>query len=102
MTEPRIEGAVTRADGAVRRGLGDLTGDAKLQLEGRLKEAQRKALDAWGRTLDGLGGLVEKAPAAYQDRARQGLDFARRKPLLTTGVLAGAAALLVGMLARRR
>lgn len=101
MTDQRIEGAVTQADGAARRGLGDLTGDTKLQLEGRLKEAQGKALDAWGRAIDGLDGLVERAPAQYQGRARQGLDFARRKPLLTTGILAGAAVLL-GSLARRR
>lgn len=101
MTDQRIEGAVTQAEGGVRRGLGDLTGDTKLQLEGRLKDVQGKALDAWGRAIDGLDGLVERAPAQYQDRARQGLDFARRKPLLTTGILAGAAVLL-GSLARRR
>ncbi|SRR5690606_24248385 len=102
MTEQRLEGAATQAEGRVQNGLGRLTGDGKLQLEGRMKEVQGKALDAYGRVIDGLDGLVERAPEQYRGRARQGLDFARRKPLLTTGILAGAALLLGGLGRRRR
>ncbi len=101
MTDQRIEGAATRLEGKVQSGLGRLTGDARLQLDGRLNEVKGKALDAYGRVIDGLDGLVEKAPPEYQGRARQGLDFARRKPLLTTGIVAGLAVLL-GSLGRRR
>jgi len=101
MTDQRIEGAATELEGNVQNGLGRLTGDSKLQLDGKLNEVKGKALDAYGRVIDGLDGLVEKAPAQYQDRARQGLDFARRKPLLTTGIVAGLAVLLGG-LGRRR
>ena len=101
MTDQRIEGTVTELEGKVRNDLGRLTGDAKLQLDGRLNEVKGKALDAYGRVIDGLDGLVEKAPLEYQDSARQGLDFARRKPLLTTGIVAGLAILLSG-LGRRR
>ena len=101
MTDQHIEGAATELEGKARNGLGRLTGDAKLQLDGRLNEVKGKALDAYGRVIDGLDGLVEKAPVQYQDKARQGLDFARRKPLLTTGIVAGLAVLL-GSLGRRR
>lgn len=101
MTDQRIEGAATELEGKARNGLGRLTGDSKLQLDGKLNEVKGKALDAYGRVIDGLDGLVEKAPTQYQDRARQGLDFARRKPLLTTGIVAGLAVLLSG-LGRRR
>ncbi|MBU1526035.1 MAG: CsbD family protein [Alphaproteobacteria bacterium] len=101
MTDQRIEGAATELEGNVQNGLGRLSGDSKLQLDGKLNEVKGKALDAYGRVIDGLDGLVEKAPAQYQDRARQGLDFARRKPLLTTGIVAGLAVLLSG-LGRRR
>jgi len=101
MTDQRIEGAATELEGNVQNGLGRLTGDSKLQLDGKLNEVKGKALDAYGRVIDGLDGLVEKAPAQYQDKARQGLDFARRKPLLTTGIVAGLAVLLSG-LGRRR
>ncbi len=102
MTDQRIEGLATQAEGKVQSGLGKLTGDSKLQLEGALNEAKGKALDAYGRVIDGLDGLVDKAPAQYQDHARKGLDFARRKPLLTTGILAGAAILLSNLGGRRR
>ena len=101
MTDPRIEGAATQAEGQVQNGLGRMTGDSKLQLEGKINEVKGKALDAYGRVIDGLDGLVEKAPVQYQGRARQGLDFARRKPLLTTGIVAGLA-MLLGGLGRRR
>lgn len=101
MTDQRIEGAADTLTGQTRNGLGRLTGDSKLQFEGRLNEVKGKARDAYGRVIDGLDGLVEKAPAQYQDKARQGLDFARRKPLLTTGIVAGLAVLLSG-LGRRR
>jgi uncharacterized protein YjbJ (UPF0337 family) len=101
MTDQRIEGAADTATGKVQSGLGRMTGDSKLQLDGRLNEVKGKARDAYGRVIDGLDGLVDKAPTQYQDKARQGLDFARRKPLLTTGIVAGLAVLLGG-LGRRR
>ena len=101
MSEQRIEGAATGVNGKTQSGLGRLTGDAKLQLDGRLNEVKGKALDAYGRVIDGLDGLVEKAPADLREPARTGLDFARRKPLLTTGIVAGLALLLSG-LGRRR
>lgn len=102
MTDQRIEGTALQTEGQVQNGLGHMAGDSKMQLDGRLKEVKGKALDAYGRVIDGLDGLVEKAPAQYQGRARQGLDFARRKPLLTTGIVAGLAVLLGGLGGRRR
>jgi uncharacterized protein YjbJ (UPF0337 family) len=102
MTDQRIEGLATEIEGKAQNGLGRLTGDSKLQFDGKLNEVKGKALDAYGRVIDGLDGLVEKAPVQYQDKARQGLDFARRKPLLTTGILAGAAILLSSLGGRRR
>ena len=101
MTDQRIEGVATELQGKTQNGLGRLTGDSKLQVEGKLNEVKGKALDAYGRVIDGLDGMVDKAPADLRDPARKGLDFARRKPLLTTGILAGAAVLL-SSLGRRR
>ncbi|HVL42006.1 MAG TPA: CsbD family protein [Brevundimonas sp.] len=101
MTDQRIDGAATELEGKAQSGLGRLTGDSKLQLDGKINEVKGKALDAYGRVIDGLDGLVEKAPVQYQDKARQGLDFARRKPLLTTGIIAGLAILLGGVGRRR-
>lgn len=94
MTDQRIEGAVTELEGKAQSGLGRLTGDAKLQVEGGLKEAKGQVQNAYGRVIDGLDGIADRAPEDLREPAKKGLDFARRKPLLTTGILAGAALLL--------
>ena len=73
--------------------LGRLTGDSKLQMDGKLNEVKGKALDAYGRVIDGLDGIADKAPVDIREPAKRGLEFARNKPLLTTGILAGAAIL---------
>jgi len=101
MTDQRIQGSAEALGGQVQNGIGRLTGDEQLQADGKFNEIKGKARDAYGRVIDGLDGLVAKAPVEYQDRARQGLDFARRKPLLTTGIVAGLAVILGG-LGRRR
>lgn len=101
MTDQRIESAADQIEGKVQNGLGRLTGDTRAQVEGKLKQAKGQALNAYGRVIDGLDGMVEKAPADLRESARTGLDFARRKPLLTTGIIASAAVLL-GALSRRR
>ncbi|WP_298125644.1 CsbD family protein [Brevundimonas sp.] len=101
MTDERIKGAAEQIAGKARNGFGRLTGDRSLQLDGRMEEYRGRARDAYGRVIDGLDGLVAKAPCRYQDTARKGLDFARRKPLLTTGLVAGLAVVLGG-LGRRR
>ncbi len=101
MTDERIEGAVTGANGKIKNGIGRLTGDTKLQLEGKFDEVKGKALDAYGRTIDKLETLSERAPADLREPVRTGLDFARRKPLLTTGILAGLAFILAGSGRRR-
>ena len=101
MTDQRIDGAADTLTGEAQSGLGRLTGDSKLQFEGKYNEYKGKAKDAYGRVIDGLDGLVEKAPAQYHESARKGLDFARRKPLLTTGIVAGLAILLGGVGRRR-
>lgn len=97
MTDQRIEGAFDQAEGKIKSGLGNLTGDTKLKVEGAAKEAGGRAKAAYGRVIDGLDGLADKAHPDLRDPAKKGLEFARNKPLLTTGILAGAAILLSGL-----
>ncbi len=101
MTDQRIEGVANEMEGKVQAASGRFAGDTKMQLEGRLKQARGQAQQAYGRVIDGLDGLVEKAPEQYRAHARSGLDFARRKPLVTTGIVAGLAILLAGAGRRR-
>jgi len=102
MTDPRIEGTATGMSGRLRNGVGRLTGDTKLQLEGRFDEVKGKALDAYGRAIDKLETLSDRAPADLREPVRTGLDFARRKPLVTTGIIAVLAFILAGSGRRRR
>jgi uncharacterized protein YjbJ (UPF0337 family) len=101
MTDERIEGAVTGVNGKLKSGLGNLTGDTKLQLEGKFDEVKGKALDYYGRAIDQLETLSDRAPEDLRGPVKTGLDFARRKPLLTTGILAGIAFLMAGSGRRR-
>ncbi|MCA3698800.1 MAG: CsbD family protein [Brevundimonas sp.] len=102
MTDPRIEGTATGISGKIKNGIGNLTGDTKLQLEGRFDEVKGKALDAYGRAIDKLETLSDRAPADLREPVRTGLDFARRKPLVTTGIIAVLAFILAGSGRRRR
>ena len=57
MTDQRIDGVASTLEGKTQSGLGKLTGDSKLQLDGKFNEVKGKALDAYGRVIDGLDGL---------------------------------------------
>ena len=101
MTDNRIEGAATGLNGKIKSALGNLTGDSKLQLDGKFDEIKGKALDTYGRAIHKLDQLSDRAPADLREPVKTGLDFARRKPLLTTGILAGLALLIAGSGRRR-
>jgi uncharacterized protein YjbJ (UPF0337 family) len=97
MTEERIEGNSTRLAGRLQEGLGALTGDGKLQVDGVIKQARGAAVDGYGRAVDALESNVGRLPANIQPQAKQVVSFARDKPLATVGILAA-----VGFLLTRR
>lgn len=101
MTDQRIEGTATQAGGKIQSSLGTLTDNPKLEIKGRLNQAKGKAQDLYGQAIDGLDRLVERAPSDIKEPARTGLEFARRKPLLTTAIVAGVGLLLAGAGRRR-
>jgi uncharacterized protein YjbJ (UPF0337 family) len=101
MTDDRIEGAASTLSGKLQSGLGRLTGDSKLQLDGKLAQAKGKYLDVYGKGIDKLDSLADKAPSDLQEPVRAGLDFARKKPFLTTAIVAGLGLLLAGAGRRR-
>lgn len=100
--DQRVEGAGTRALGRVQETVGKVTGDVGTEVRGRYNDVKGATIEGYGKALDSLGQLVERAPADFQEPARRGLDFARRKPLVTTGILAGVVALLLGAAGRSR
>jgi uncharacterized protein YjbJ (UPF0337 family) len=102
MTDQRIEGAATEFEGKAKNGLGELLGDSKLQLDGRLDQAKGAALNAYGQAMDKLDSFVEYAPPSVQGHARSTIAAARKRPLLTTAIVAGLGLLLLGGRRRRR
>ena len=52
--ENRVQGAYDQAKGAVKEGIGNLTGDQKLQSEGLADKAKGKAESAVGGAKDAL------------------------------------------------
>jgi len=61
MDKHRIEGMADQAKGAVKKGIGNLTGDAKLQAEGEADKLKGKAKNAVGGAKDALRDVVDKA-----------------------------------------
>ena len=54
MDEDRVSGAAKQAKGALKEGLGKMTGDAKLQAEGRGDKAAGKVQNAVGGAKDAI------------------------------------------------
>ncbi len=54
MDKDRIEGTAKQAKGAVKEGVGKLTGDAKLQAEGKADKAAGKIQNAVGGAKDAV------------------------------------------------
>ena len=54
MDKDRVKGAATRTGGKMKQAAGDMTGDTKMQTEGKMDQAKGKAQDAMGSIKDTL------------------------------------------------
>ena len=63
MDKDRIKGAANQAKGSIKQGIGELTGDAKLQGEGMADKAKGKVQSA-------VGGAKDAARDAVDDKDR--------------------------------
>ena len=61
MDKDRVSGAVDQAKGAVKDGIGKLTGDTKLQAEGKADKAAGKVESTVGGAKDGVRDAADKA-----------------------------------------
>ncbi len=61
MDKDRIEGMADQAKGAIKKGVGKVTGDAKLQAEGEADKMKGKAKNAEGGAKDAVRDAVDKA-----------------------------------------
>lgn len=59
MDKDRISGAANQAKGSIKKGVGELTGDQKLQAEGMADKAKGKAQSAVGGAKDAARDVVD-------------------------------------------
>ena len=93
--------AAETAEDIVRKG-GRWASDAADSVRSDLDEARGASLDAFNKAMDWLDVQAERAPENLQPRARQAIDAARQRPLLTTLGALGVGLLAVSALTRRR
>jgi uncharacterized protein YjbJ (UPF0337 family) len=60
MHKDRIEGAGKQARGAVKDAVGKMTGDAKLQADGKLDKAEGKVQDGVGKAKDAARDALKR------------------------------------------
>nr|WP_314433239.1 CsbD family protein [uncultured Brevundimonas sp.] len=100
MTDEQINGGAAQVQGKAQKAFGKLVGDQKLEVEGAYNDAKGKSLEQFGKAMDAVDRLVEKAPENYRPKAREVAAAAREKPLLTTLSVAGVGLLLAGLVSR--
>ena len=75
MDEDRVTGAINAAAGKVQGLAGDVTGDSKMQAEGRLNDLAGQAQNTYGRAKDTLRGTVD----AISEQARTAASSAQQQ-----------------------
>lgn len=54
MDKDRIKGTLKQAEGAIKENLGKLTGDASLEIDGKIEKAEGTLQTAFGKAKDAL------------------------------------------------
>lgn len=74
MDENRFEGAARKIGGKIEGGLGDLTGDSKLQAEGTMDKMAGSAQTMYGQAADTVRNVADRVASSGGDYGSQVLD----------------------------
>ena len=74
MDENRFEGAARKIGGKVESGIGDLTGDTKMQAEGTMDKVAGAAQNAYGQAADAVQNTADRVMSQGGDYGSQVLD----------------------------
>ncbi len=99
MNEDRIEGSATTLGGRAQKGLGDLTGDRKLQSDGLANQARGTGQNMFGGAQDALRSALDQAPPQVRETADRAIVAAKKSPILATLAI-GAAGLIFAKIFR--
>ena len=101
MTDQRIQTLGEDLSGQPANGFGGSFAERRQQAGEKLTQVKDGYLGVYGQAIDKLESLVPHAPAAVQEHARSTIAVARKRPLLTTAIVAGLGLLLLGGRRRR-
>jgi hypothetical protein len=76
-------------------GFSGALGERRRQAGEALTQAKDGYLGVYGQAMDKLEGLIPHAPEGVQETARTTIAAARKRPLLTTAIVAGLGLLLL-------
>lgn len=97
MVKDQFEGVANEGVGRVQSAVGELSGDGRTQLKGKITQAKGAAQKAYGDVRDRAQDALDRARSS--DLYDATVEFVREKPLL--GVAAGVAfGLLLGLALR--
>ena len=99
MNEDRIEGATTTLQGRFKSGVGDVTGDRKLQSEGLVDQARGTGQNMFGGAQDAFRSALNEDPPQVRETADRAIAAARKSPILAT-LAVGAAGLIFAKIFR--
>jgi uncharacterized protein YjbJ (UPF0337 family) len=77
MDENRVTGTAKNVAGKLEEGLGRATGDAKSEVQGKIKQAEGSAQDVYGQVKDSAGEAVtavRKFSDSLDDRIREYIE----------------------------
>ena len=94
MNEDRIDGAATTFTGRVEKGLGDLTGDRKLQADGLADQARGSGQNMFGGAQDALRSALDQAPPQVRETADRAIIAAKKSPFLASLAVAAGGLIL--------
>jgi uncharacterized protein YjbJ (UPF0337 family) len=89
MDENRLSGTAKNLGGKIEEGFGRVTGDAKSQVQGQMKQAAGSAQDLYGQAKDSAGDAIDaarKASGSVEDSVR---DYVEKNPYTTAAIALG-------------
>ncbi|MCB8874089.1 CsbD family protein [Acidisoma silvae] len=69
MNQDHVEGAFSEAKGTIKEGIGNLTGDAKTEAEGKVDQFAGRAQQTWGDARDAIDSAAATAAEAVSEAA---------------------------------
>jgi uncharacterized protein YjbJ (UPF0337 family) len=72
MNTDQVNGTIDEVFGKAKRKVGQVTGNAKLQVEGMAQQAKGKAENAWGKTKDVVCDAIENTDVHVEAHVKLG------------------------------